>query len=102
MHTTINIKRDKEILRELGARLRVYRLSRNLPVAALAEQAGLSRNTVGNAEAGRDPRLSTLIRILRVLGRLDSLDAFLPAPTVSPMGLLETKGKPRRRARRRS
>ncbi len=91
-----------EILKELGARLRRYRLQQDLPIAEVAERAGLSRNTVGNAEAGRDPRLSTVIRILRVLGKLDALDAFLPPPTVSPMQLLERKGKPRQRARRRS
>ena len=30
--------------------------------------------------------------------RLDGLDAFLPAPRISPLALLERKGKPRRRA----
>ncbi len=92
----------EEILQELGGRLRTYRLQQNLPIEDVAKRAGVSRNTVGNAEAGRDPRLSTLVRILRVLGKLDALDSFLPPPTVSPMQLLEMKGKPRQRARRRS
>ena len=91
-----------EILRQLGTRLRAYRLQQNLPVEEVATRSGLSRNTIGNAEAGRDPRLSTLVRILRVLGRLDTLDAFLPPPSLSPMQLLQNKGRPRRRARRRS
>ena len=98
----IGEKNTGEILRELGARLRAYRLQQNLPVEEVATRSGLSRNTIGNAEAGRDPRLSTLLRILRVLGRLDALDAFLPPPSLSPMQLLQNKGRPRRRARRRS
>ena len=98
----IGIRNTKEILQELGSRLRTYRLQQNLPVEEVAERAGLSRNTIGNAEAGRDPRLSTLVRILRVLGKLDALEAFLPPPPLSPMQLLQNKGRARKRARRRS
>jgi len=98
----IGVNSTEEILRELGSRLRDYRLQQNLPVAEVAERAGLSRNTIGNAETGRDPRLSTVVRILRVLGKLDALDAFLPPPLLSPMQLLQNKGKKRKRARRRA
>ena len=100
--SVLGTQRTEEILQEVGARLRAYRLQQNLPVEEVAERAGLSRNTVGNAEAGRDPRLSTLVRILRVLGKLDALEAFLPPPSLSPMQLLQNKGRPRKRARRRS
>jgi hypothetical protein len=51
-------------------------------------------------EQGEDVQLSTVIRMLRSLGRLDALDAFLPAPGVSPMELLRTGGRQRRRARK--
>ena len=93
---------NPELLKELGRRLRAHRLQQNLPIEEVATRAGLNRNTVSNAEAGRDPRLSTVVRILRVLGKLDALDGFLRPPTVSPMRLLERGGKPRQRARRRS
>ena len=91
---------DGEILKTLGDRLRTIRLQRNLTRDEVALRAGLNRNTIANAEAGADPRLSTVIKILRVLQRLEALDAFLPAPTVSPMQIVETKGKPRQRARK--
>ena len=97
----ISNKSDGEILRELGGRLRAYRLQQNMPVDDVAGRAGLNRNTISNAETGKDARLSTVIRILRVLGRLDALDAFLPPPSVSPMELLKTKGRVRQRARRK-
>lgn len=93
---------DVEILQELGHRLRGYRLQQNLTQEDVATRAQLSRTTVANAEQGRDPRLSTLVRMLRVLGRLEALDAFLPPVTVSPLSLLETAGRPRQRARGRS
>lgn len=92
---------DTEIQRELGRRLREYRLQQNLAVEDLARLAGVSKTTLAKMERGMDFRLSSLLRILRALGRLDALDAFLPPPAISPMDLLRRRGRgPRRRAYR--
>ncbi len=92
---------NKEILAELGSRLRACRLQQNLTVAEVAGKAGINRNTVLNAEAGKNPRLGTVIRLLRVYGRIDTLDAFLPPPGISPLQLVRDKGHVRQRASRR-
>ena len=89
---------EPEILIELGHRLRRYRLQQNLTQADLARGAGVGTRTVRNVEAGGDTQLVTLLRILRALGRLDALDAFLPRPGVSPMELLRSGGRERQRA----
>ena len=91
-----------ELLIEVGIRLRAYRLQQNLTVAEVAERAGVNRNTVLNAEAGRNPRLETVLRLLRVYGRVESLDAFLPQLTLSPLQLVKSKGRLRQRARKKS
>lgn len=93
-------KTDSEILKELGGRLRSYRLQMNLTQAELATRAGVSRTTIRDAELGKDAQLSTLVKFLRALGRLDNLDAFLPAPSVSPIQLIKRQGRPRQRARK--
>jgi transcriptional regulator with XRE-family HTH domain len=64
----------------------------------LARDAGVGNRTVRNLERGGDVQLGTLLRILRALGRLDALDAFLPRPGVSPMELLRSGGRERQRA----
>ncbi len=89
---------DGEILAELGRRLHRVRLQQNLTQADLAREAGVGTRTIRNVENGRDAQLSTVIHILRTLGRLDALDAFLPRPGVSPMELLRAGGRERRRA----
>ncbi len=89
----------EELLFELGARLRSHRLQQNQSMADVAKRAGLNRNTVANAEAGKNPRLETVLRLLRVYGRIESLDAFLPRPAVSPLQLVRGKGRIRKRAR---
>jgi len=90
---------NDEILAELGGRLRRLRLQQNIRQADLARQAGVSARTVGNLESGADVQLSTVIRLLRALGRLDALEAFIPPPGISPMELLSAGGRQRERAR---
>ena len=93
-------KTDDEILKELGARLRAYRLQKNLSQRELAVRAGVNRTTIRDAELGKDFQLSTLVKLLRALGRLGDLDAFIPAPSVSPIQLMKRQGKLRQRARK--
>lgn len=97
----IGTKTDTEVVLEIGRRLRAYRLQGNVSAEEVAARAGVNRNTVVNAERGANPRIGTVVRILRALGRLDALDAFLPPPGISPLQLIETAGRPRLRARKR-
>jgi len=92
------ISTTDEILAELGGRLRRYRLQQNRTVAEIAEQSGLSPAAIERVEHGNNTTLDTLIRILRALGRVEALDAFLPAPLISPLELAELSGKQRQRA----
>ncbi len=89
---------EPEILVELGGRLRRYRLQQNVTQEDLARKAGVGTRTIRKLESGGDVQMSTITRILRALGRLDALDAFLPAPGISPMELLRSGGRERRRA----
>ncbi len=76
---------DSEILREMGARIRAYRIQQQLTVEELATRAGLSTLTLLKAEQGGNPTLRTLLRILRALGRIDLAESILPAPPASPL-----------------
>jgi transcriptional regulator with XRE-family HTH domain len=88
-----------EILAEIGRRIQRYRLQQNRTLEDIAAEAGVSTLTTQRAESGKNPTLTTLIRILRALGRLDALDAFLPVPLVSPMEIAERGGHEPQRAR---
>lgn len=92
---------DQAILAEIGARCKRRRLNRNLTQQEVADQAGLTRVTVGEFERGASAGMLTLIRILRVLGALEELDAFLPNTGPSPLQLAKLQGRQRQRASRR-
>ncbi len=90
---------DDAILRELGERLASARLAQNLTQAALAEQAGVAKRTVERLESGQAAtQLSGFIRVCRVLGLLERLDALVPEAVVSPIAQLKLQGRQRRRA----
>lgn len=89
----INEAPEPEILDLIGARLRGLRKASGLTMAEAAERAGLARKTVSRAENGENPTLLTLVRLLRVYGRLSALEQFVPEPEVSPMALLRRRDK---------
>jgi len=86
----------------LGERLRELRLLKNLDQVTLAEQAGVSLNAVKHLESGKGARVASLIKVLRTLGRADWLDSLAPVVSISPMQMLKTEGRERKRARRRA
>ncbi len=76
---------DREALKTIGERLAALRKARGLTQSEAAERAGLGRNTLYRAEQGDNPTLLTVIRLLRVYGRLAGLESFIPASEISPM-----------------
>lgn len=94
----MNTMSDQALISELGERLSRYRLNANISQTQLASEAGISRKTVYNAERGQSIQLESLVRILRALGQLENLNAFLPAPEISPIALADRKGKIRQNA----
>jgi transcriptional regulator with XRE-family HTH domain len=93
---------DEAILRELGSRLASTRLARNLTQDALAREAGVSKRTVERLESGEvATRLSGLVRVCRVLGLVERLDALVPQAAPTPIEQLKLTSRERKRASRR-
>ncbi len=86
-------------LKELTTRLARYRMESGLTQAQLALQAGVSKRTIERIENGCDLQITTLVRLLGVLGLADRLDQLIPEHTVSPMDMLKGKTEPPKRAR---
>jgi transcriptional regulator with XRE-family HTH domain len=79
---------------KLGEQIRDLRLRQNIHQEQLAEQAGVALNAVKHLESGKGATLSSLVKILRALGRADWIDTLAPPVSISPIQML--KAKPRR------
>lgn len=90
---------DTAILKKLGARMKVRRISMELKQQDLAKESGVGVSTITKIESGRSVALSLLISVMRTLGLLENLDLLVPEQRTSPIELLKTQGKQARRVR---
>ncbi len=89
---------DSAILDLLGERIKKERLNQNMTQFEIAQRAGMDRIVLTRLENGKGCTLGNMIKILRVLGKIDQLDLFLPEPGVSPVQLAKFTGQQRREA----
>jgi transcriptional regulator with XRE-family HTH domain len=92
---------SEELEQLIGGSLKTLRLSRNIGQRVLAERAGVSPRALQSLENGEGSSLSTLVRVLRALGREDWLKTIAPVATVNPMNTVR-HAAPRLRARGQS
>jgi len=88
---------DKAILHEIGGRLERRRIDAGLTQAQLAEEAGISKRTVERIEAAHSTDFVLLLRVLRVLKLLEALDQLVSDLPQSPLVLLRSRGRARKR-----
>lgn len=89
---------DPAILKEIGQRLKAFRLQKNITQEEIAEKAGLNRVTIGEIEKGRPASLLSFIQVLRGLDKLDLLNTLTEGPTISPIQIAKLQKKARKRA----
>jgi len=93
----LNAMNNQAIAAEVGHRLAQLRLEKNITQQQIADEIGMSRMGYANVEKGTG-KFENIIAALRVLERLDLVEAFIPDSTFSPMQQLKLKGKQRQRA----
>ncbi len=93
-----------EWLRELGVGMRRTRIRAELTQEELARRSGVSLSAVKHLEAGAGANLTSLVKVVRALGREDWLAALGPPaePTVSPVQLLREQQSRHERRRVRT
>jgi transcriptional regulator with XRE-family HTH domain len=70
----------------------------NKTQSILAVESGISRSTLSLLERGETVTLATLIQVLRVLDKLQVMEAFVVHDHLSPLKIAELEKKKRKRA----
>jgi transcriptional regulator with XRE-family HTH domain len=88
----------EEIQAELGQRIQVLRLARNITQEELGARVGLSRSTIRKLETSGQVTLEAFVRVLGALGRSEELESvLLPRAPVS-IAALKKQSTARQRA----
>ena len=90
---------NNAILKDIGLRMKEYRIRQGMQQKELAESAGVSLDTVARLEQGKNISFDKLLRIMRVLDMLENLEEFIPEPPISPMLMKKMLGEKKRRVR---
>ena len=92
-----------ELVQLLGVRFKDYRMRSNMTQKDVAEQSGLTVNTIHKFENGRIPNmsLSTFLLLMKAIGCINGLDALMPELPESPY-LINEHGKKAQRIRHTS
>lgn len=85
--------------KELGLRLKAYRINSSLTQEDLAIKSGVSRRSIQNLESGEDIAFSTLVKVLMVLELDSNLELLVPDSTRRPTYFLKTNSQTSRRLR---
>ena len=105
LDTPRNRQTIDEQLSAIGSALRDRRVLAAMTQEELAQRADISLGALQNLEHGRGSSVRTLLRVSRLLGSDQWVDALQPSPTptVSPMQLLrEQRGASKKTRVRRS
>jgi len=89
---------NKKVAQEIAQRIEQMRLEQNLTQQQLADEIGISLRGYRGIVNGLG-KFENIIAILRILGRIDLVENFVPETTFSPMARLKLEGKKRQRAR---
>ncbi len=89
---------DPDIVKQLGEKLKLIRLKKNITQDELAKLSGLNRATISQLENGRAATLLTLVQVLRALNKLDVLNTFSEETEISPLQMAKLKTQSRQRA----
>ncbi|MBO2525757.1 MAG: XRE family transcriptional regulator [Bacteroidetes bacterium] len=89
-----------ELVQLLGTRFKDYRMRSRMTQRDVAEQSGLTVNTIHKFENGRVPNLSlsTFLLLMKAIGCINGIDGLMPELPESPY-LIKESGKKAQRIR---
>jgi putative transcriptional regulator len=94
----LRVQSDQAIAQAVGARIQTLRLKRNISLEAVAQNAGISRQTLHLLLSQGKGTLINLIAVLRAVSELERLSSLLEDVRPSPLQIIRMEGKKRQRA----
>ena len=91
----------QKYISELGNRIKLYRISKEMSQQDIADKMGISKRSVARLEQGNSVQIETLFKILLALDIGDNIEMLVPDQTKSPSYYLEKNVKLPKRVRKK-
>ena len=94
----MNDKKDyQEYIKELGQKIKTYRIMKEMSQQDLEDKTGVSKRSISRLEQGESVQVDNLFKILLALELGDNIELLVPDQTKRPSFYLEkTADKPKR------
>ena len=98
----IYILADNAIQQRIGERIKNLRLKQNITQKNLSETTNVSLSTIKKIERGEISSFDSLLRILRMLGKLDIFQPLIEEEQLSPNEYYELMKSAKKKQRKRA
>ncbi|MDO5441665.1 MAG: helix-turn-helix transcriptional regulator [Bacillota bacterium] len=89
-------------LKEIGEKIKLYRVSKGLTQQQLEEKTGVSARSISRLEQGQSIHMDSFVKILCALNLEDNLSMLIPDQRDRPSFYLKKVGNPKYRARKKA
>lgn len=93
---------DLRIIQKIGEKLKYMRLKQNITQEDLAKESNVSVSTIKKIESGEIGRFDSFIRVLRILGGLDTLEPLIEQAQLSPSEYYDLVNSSKKKIRKRA
>lgn len=93
---------DTQVQKRIGEKLKSVRLRQNITQKSLAEEADISLSSVKKIENGEIGSFESLLRVMRVLGELDTIQNLINEEQLSPSEYYELVNAGKKGSRKRA
>ncbi len=99
----MNFQKDyKEYIKELGKKIKTYRIMNEMSQQDLEEKSGVSKRSISRLEQGGSVQVDNLFKILIALNLGDNIELLVPDQTKRPSYYLEDKAAKPKRVKRKT
>lgn len=90
-------KSCQEYIRELGQKVKTYRIMNEMSQQDLEDKSGVSKRSISRLEQGESVQVDNLFKIMIALGLGDNIELLVPDQTKRPSYYLkQAENKPKR------
>jgi transcriptional regulator with XRE-family HTH domain len=92
----------QEYIKDLGQKIKLYRIMKEMSQQDLEDKTGISKRSISRLEQGESVQLENLFKILLALGLGENIELLVPDQTKRPSFYLEKSDNRPKRVRKKT